>query len=164
MTPSAFIGVMPTPSFPMLSASSWRYQSAKRTSFWLYGIITFMILPFFANRYWIVAIWKGRFVSKSLLRKMSRISFAAAMRRRMSMSIRAAGKSPTGVSTENRPPTLGGMSNVGVRSLLAISLSLPFSGSVINTKLLLFALKYSYWDIVSGVVPDFVMTMKSVFL
>ena len=49
------------------------------------------------------------------------------------MPMSAAGTSPTGVNTENRPPTSAGTGN-GKFLLLASSRKSPFSGSVINTK------------------------------
>ena len=46
----------------------------------------------------------------------------------VSIPTSAAGSTPTGVSTLNRPPTADGMSSAGIPSVLAISRSAPFCG------------------------------------
>ncbi len=83
----------------------------------------------------------------------------------------AAGSMPTGVSTLNRPPTLGGMSRAGTPSRRAMSRSAPFSGSVTNTRCSRAAFPnrslrtprtIRYCAMVSAVPPDFEMTMNSV--
>ena len=52
----------------------------------------------------------------------------------MSTPVTAAGQSPTGESTENRPPTLGGTGSVGIPSASAMRRSAPCVGSVVKRK------------------------------
>lgn len=103
-------------------------------------------------------------MANSWLKKLSLISPAPLSRLVISMPNKAAGRRPTGVKTEKRPPTFSGMSKVGIPCSVAIWRRRPFLGSVINTKFSLGASlrKYKYWLMVSGVLPDLVMTMNRV--
>ena len=86
----------------------------------------------------------------------------------MSYPAAAIGSSPAGVSTENRPPTLSGITNCGSPSAPAIECSAPFFSSV-TTAILRFASSFPYFfsrcclislNAMAGsvVVPDFEMT------
>ena len=88
----------------------------------------------------------------------------------MSMPTSAAGSSPTGDSTLNRPPTSGGTLSVAMPSRAAISRSAPRAGSVVNTRWRWAAAPSAsssqarttrYCAIVSAVPPDLLMTLTS---
>ena len=59
---------------------------------------------------------------------------APASKAPMSMPTSAAGSSPTGESTLNRPPTEGGTLRLAIPSRAASSRSAPRAGSVVNTR------------------------------
>ncbi len=84
----------------------------------------------------------------------------------------AAGKRPTGVSSENLPPTPLGIKKVLKPSCFAIFIRLPFSASVVAiiwswylSPSFVFNMSWMIknWDMVSEVLPDFVITLKAVF-
>ena len=107
---------------------------------------------------------------KRSLSQRSRMATAPAMSASTSMPSNAAGNVPTGESTENRPPTFGGMSKVGIPSALAMGRNTPFAGSVTNAIASFAAIPAlrsrsrmnRYCDIVSAVLPDLEITRKRV--
>ena len=135
----------------------------------LYGISTWMCRPCFVSaRYCSAAHVPAMFLPSSLDAHRVRMSAAPASSSPVSTPMSAAGSTPTGVSTLNRPPTFDGISSAAMLSDCAMVRSAPFLGSVTSTSCLVARSSPSaafrraritrYCAIVSAVPPDLEMT------
>ena len=178
VAPSAGSGVGPTdaPSgvtLPSDSAHSCTNHAAMSRSASLYGMSTCTCGRAACRRATAARRTRRRGwpPSSSALQR-ARMSAAPASSAATSMPMSAAGSTPTGVSTLNRPPTLAGMSSAVMPSARAIGRSAPLTGIGDEDEVLRRAASPSaassaartmrYCAIVSAVPPDFDVTRNSV--
>ena len=129
-------GVAPFSSFPRLSESNWSYQRPTASS-WLLQLERIRIVaPNFSSAKCDIATYCNTgFSETGDSRKRRVIAAAPSSKRTTSIPTSEAGKSPTAVKTEKRPPTPSGIPNTsGQPSVFARLASFPLAPVIGTTR------------------------------